>query len=115
MAEAGLFAAYAAIGTMAVAPIYFGSFSSLDRLKSTHKKKRDHDEFTEFSDSEDEEDETEAVSTEDAYMFPVYGSIALFSMYLVFKYLNTDWVNYLLSAYFAVLGVAALAQVGVRI
>ncbi|KAJ2656045.1 hypothetical protein IW148_005797 [Coemansia sp. RSA 1199] len=115
MAEAGLLAAYAAIGAMAVAPIYFGSFSSLDRLKSMHKKKREHDEFGEFSDSEDEEDETEAVSSEDAYMFPVYGSVALFSMYLVFKYLNTEWVNFLLSAYFAVLGVAALAQVGVRI
>ncbi|KAJ2354356.1 hypothetical protein GGF43_003270 [Coemansia sp. RSA 2618] len=114
MSEAGLFAAYAAIGTMAVAPIYFGSYSSLDRLKSAHKKRRDHDEFGEFSDSEDEDEESEAVTSEDAYMFPVYGSAALFSLYVVFKYLNTEWVNLLLSAYFALLGVLALAQVGVR-
>ncbi|KAI9467894.1 peptidase A22B, signal peptide peptidase, partial [Coemansia mojavensis] len=98
---------------MAVAPIYYGSYSSLDRLKSSHKKKRE--EFAEFSDSEDEDEESEAVSAEDAYMFPVYGSAALFSMYVVFKYLNADWVNMLLSSYFALLGVAAVTQVGVRL
>ncbi|KAJ1838465.1 hypothetical protein LPJ73_007070, partial [Coemansia sp. RSA 2703] len=64
---------------------------------------------------DEDEDESEAVTSEDAYMFPVYGSVALFSMYVVFKYLRADWINMLLSAYFAVLGVAALTQVGVRI
>ncbi|KAJ1886412.1 hypothetical protein LPJ66_009646, partial [Kickxella alabastrina] len=92
MSESGLYVAYAAIGTMAVVPIYYGSFSSLDRLKSAHSKKKERKQFEDFSDSEDEDDdESEAVTTEDAYMFPVYGSIALFSMYMVFKYLNADW------------------------
>ncbi|KAJ2076922.1 hypothetical protein H4R24_005427 [Coemansia sp. RSA 988] len=113
MSEAELFAAYAAIGSMAIAPIYFGSFSSLDRLKSAHKK-RERLEFAEYSDSEDEEEESEAVSAEDAYMFPVYGSLALFSLYMIFKYLNKDWVNLLLSGYFALLGVAALTQLIAR-
>ncbi|KAJ2455539.1 hypothetical protein EV183_000016 [Coemansia sp. RSA 2336] len=113
MDETGIFIAYAAIGTMAVVPIYYGSFSSLDRLKSAHKKKRE--EFAEYSDSEDEDEDSEAVSAEDAYMFPVYGSAALFTMYMVFKYLNADWVNLLLSSYFALLGVAAVTQVGVRL
>ncbi|KAJ2779076.1 hypothetical protein GGI15_003989 [Coemansia interrupta] len=113
--DTGLFIAYAVIGAMAVVPIYYGSYSSLDRLKSSYKKKREHEKKAEFSDSEDEdEDESEAVTSEDAYMFPVYGSVALFSMYIVFKYLRADWINMLLSAYFAVLGVAALTQVGVR-
>ncbi|KAI8323694.1 peptidase A22B, signal peptide peptidase, partial [Martensiomyces pterosporus] len=110
-----LFVAYAVIGSMAVVPIYSGSLDSLDRLKSSHKKK-DRPQFAEFSDSEDEDDdETESVSAEDAYMFPVYGSAALFSMYLVFKYLNKDWVNLLLSGYFAILGVAALSQVSTKV
>ncbi|KAJ2376617.1 hypothetical protein IW150_001868, partial [Coemansia sp. RSA 2607] len=114
--DTGLFIAYVVIGAMAVVPIYYGSYSSLDRLKSSYKKKREHEKNAEFSDSEDEdEDESEAVTSEDAYMFPVYGSVALFSMYVVFKYLRADWINMLLSAYFAVLGVAALTQVGVRI
>ncbi|KAJ1662516.1 hypothetical protein GGF38_003323 [Coemansia sp. RSA 25] len=117
MAEAGLFLAYAAIGTMAVAPIYYGSFSSLDRLKSSASKSKKHEkgQYAEYSDSEDEDEESEAVTAEDAYMFPVYGSAALFSMYVIFKYLNKDWVNFLLSSYFAVLGVAALTQLGVRV
>ncbi|KAJ2721232.1 hypothetical protein GGI07_004107 [Coemansia sp. Benny D115] len=113
----GIFVAYAAIGTMAVGPILGGCFSSLDRLKVPHKKDAKKDEYPEYSDSEDDEDdeESEAVTSEDAYMFPVYGSAALFSMYMIFKYLNKDWVNYLLSGYFALIGVAALTQLGVRI
>lgn len=117
MSETGLFIAYGVIGAMALVPIYYGSFSSLDRLKSAQSKshKRPRNQFAEYSDSEDEEEESESVSAEDAYLFPVYGSGALFSMYLVFKYLNKQWVNLLLSSYFAILGVAALTQVGVRI
>ncbi|ORX74090.1 hypothetical protein DL89DRAFT_253979 [Linderina pennispora] len=103
MVDAGLLLAYSVIGTMAVAPIYFGSFDSLDRLKSSYKKKA-RPQFAEFSDSEDEDDsETESVSAEDAYMFPVYGI------------LNKDWVNVLLSGYFAIMGVAALSQVSVKV
>ncbi|KAJ2402973.1 hypothetical protein GGI23_000312 [Coemansia sp. RSA 2559] len=117
MASTGIYAAYAAIGAMALAPIYFGSFFTLDRLKSSDRKKRSRSgEFPEYSDSEDEDsDENETVTTEDAYMFPVYGSVALFSMYMVFKYLNKDWVNMLLSGYFALLGVVVMTQISVRI
>ncbi|KAJ2656531.1 hypothetical protein IWW48_004991 [Coemansia sp. RSA 1200] len=116
MASTGLYIAYAAIGSMALAPIYFGSFFTLDRLKSSDRKKRPHSgEFPEYSDSEDEDEESETVTTEDAYMFPVYGSAALFSMYMIFKYLNKDWVNLLLSGYFALLGVVVMTQISVRI
>ncbi|KAJ1800966.1 hypothetical protein LPJ59_000676 [Coemansia sp. RSA 2399] len=117
MSSAGIYAAYAAIGSMALAPIYFGSFFTLDRLKSSDRKKRSRSgEFPEYSDSEDEDgDENETVTTEDAYMFPVYGSVALFSMYMIFKYLNKDWVNLLLSGYFALLGVVVMTQISVRI
>ena len=48
-------------------------------------------------------------------MFPVFGSIVLFSLYLVFKLLDKDYVNYLVTGYFAFLGVIALTNVGVRI
>ncbi|KAJ1664162.1 hypothetical protein EV178_004374 [Coemansia sp. RSA 1646] len=117
MSSTGIYIAYAAIGSMALAPIYFGSFFTLDRLKSSERKKRSRSgEFPEYSDSEDEdEDESETVTSEDAYMFPVYGSIALFSMYMIFKYLNKDWVNLLLSGYFALLGVVVMTQISVRI
>ncbi|KAJ1970981.1 hypothetical protein H4R35_005544, partial [Dimargaris xerosporica] len=66
----------------------------------------------EFSDSSDDEseDESEVVSSEDAYMFPVYGSGVLFSLYLVFKYLNKEYVTYLVTAYFSIIGVPALTK-----
>ncbi|KAJ1646484.1 hypothetical protein LPJ64_002033 [Coemansia asiatica] len=115
MSDAGLLVAYAAIGTMAVVPIYYGAHATLGRVKSSDAKKHEHEQFPEYSDSEDEEDEeTESVSAKDAYMFPVYGSISLFTLYVVFKYVNPEWVNYLLSGYFALLGVGALVYVGER-
>ncbi|KAJ2235551.1 hypothetical protein H4R99_008427, partial [Coemansia sp. RSA 1722] len=116
MSDGGLLVAYAAIGAMAVTPIYYGAYATLGRLKSSDARKREREQFPEYSDSEDEdEEETEAVSTKDAYMFPVYGSASLFSLYLVFKYLNPEWVNYLLSGYFALMGTGALTQVGAHI
>lgn len=36
--EQGLYVAYAALSTMAVVPIYFGSFASLKKWKVTHMK-----------------------------------------------------------------------------
>lgn len=41
-------------------------------------------------------------------MFPVMGSITLFSLYLVFRFLNKEYVNYVLTAYFCILGVGSL-------
>ncbi|KAF9897758.1 hypothetical protein BX616_005040 [Lobosporangium transversale] len=109
--ERGLYVAYAALSTMAVLPIYFGSFASLKKWKNPNAKKKK----TEDSDDSDDEDEaTESMSLEDAYMFPVFGSITLFGLYLVFRYLDKTYVNYLLTAYFGLLGVMATTQVGVN-
>ncbi|KAI8053800.1 signal peptide peptidase-domain-containing protein [Syncephalis plumigaleata] len=94
---------------MAVAPIYYGSFLSLKKIKkpTSTKDKVDAD----YS-SDEEEEETESLSTEDAYMFPLIGSGVLFSMYLIFRYLNREYVNYLVTAYFAIIGVGALTKTG---
>ncbi|CAG8546162.1 1669_t:CDS:2 [Funneliformis mosseae] len=108
--ETGLLIAYTALGIMAVVPIYYGSFSSVKWPKKANFK-RSHD--TESS-SEDESS-SESLSTEDAYMFPVFGSIVLFSLYLVFKLLDKEYVNYLVTGYFSFLGVIALTNVGVHV
>ncbi|KAJ1516303.1 Minor histocompatibility antigen H13 [Coelomomyces lativittatus] len=52
----------------------------------------------------------ETFSSSDAYMFPVTGSIALFSLYLIFNYLDKEHVNLLLAVYFAILGFAAVVS-----
>jgi minor histocompatibility antigen H13 len=48
-------------------------------------------------------------------MFPVYGSFSLFGLYLLFKFFDKAWINYLLTCYFVLLGVGALTQVLVSI
>ena len=47
-------------------------------------------------------------------MFPIFGSITLFGLYLVFRFVDKTYVNYLLTAYFGLLGVMATTQVGVN-
>ncbi|KAK3830777.1 MAG: minor 13 [Linnemannia elongata] len=113
--EQGLYVAYAALSTMAVVPIYFGSFASLKKWKNPKQKKKSKKDSKEDSDDSDDEDEvTESMSLEDAYMFPIFGSMTLFGLYLVFRYIDKTYVNYLLTAYFGLLGVMATTQVGVN-
>ncbi|KAF9543043.1 hypothetical protein EC957_001327 [Mortierella hygrophila] len=112
--EQGLYVAYAAISTMAVVPIYFGSFSSLKKWKNPKQKKKSKKDSEDSDDSDDEDDVTESMSLEDAYMFPIFGSMTLFGLYLVFRFVDKTYVNYLLTAYFGLLGVMATTQVGVN-
>lgn len=50
----------------------------------------------------------ETLRQEDAYQFPIIGSVSLFGLYLAFKYLDKDLVNLLIGAYFAIVGCLAL-------
>jgi len=103
--NSALFLAYSALGLMAVIPIYWGSYSTLkneaqDEKDSTSPKEKE----------KARERETETISADDAKMFPVYGSGVLFGLYLLFRYLPKEYINLILSLYFSVLGVAALAN-----
>lgn len=50
----------------------------------------------------------ETLKQEDAYQFPLFGSLSLFSLYLAFKFLGKDWVNLLIGGYFGLMGCGAL-------
>ena len=52
--------------------------------------------------------ERETLTKEDAMKFPILGSVALGTLYVAFKYLDKDWVNFLLSLYFSVIGTFTL-------
>jgi minor histocompatibility antigen H13 len=90
-----LLVAYAAIVTMAVVPIYIGAWLSLYRK---HAPK------------EADEPKEETMTAKDAYMFPIMGSAVLFSLYLLFKFLDKDLVNLLLTFYFLFFGFFAVSQ-----
>jgi len=55
------------------------------------------------------------VSLKDAYLLPVFGSLALYGLFIA----TTEWdrtiINYALTAYFGIMGALATAQVGVII
>ena len=53
---------------------------------------------------------TETLTKKDAMMFPVFGSIALFSLYVAYKYVGPWLMNLLLSGYVILLGMAAVAE-----
>jgi len=53
---------------------------------------------------------TDVMQTKDVAMFPIIGSCVLFGLYLVFKFLNKDYVNLLLRIYFFFFGVLALGN-----
>ena len=55
------------------------------------------------------------MSHSDAYMFPVMGSGVLFGFYLLFKYFSKDYINLLLTLYFGIFGVVAVANATVSI
>lgn len=54
--------------------------------------------------------EVETLSRRDAMMFPVAGSVALFSMYVAYKFFGKYVVNLLLTTYLSAFGLAALGE-----
>jgi minor histocompatibility antigen H13 len=50
------------------------------------------------------------MSKKDALMFPVFGSIALVSLYICYKYVGKEYMNILLTSYIMLAGVAAVAN-----
>ncbi|KAJ3129023.1 hypothetical protein HK098_002875 [Nowakowskiella sp. JEL0407] len=100
--------AYIALLIMAVIPIICGSMGSIKYKKKTKSSKKVD---TSSEDEDSDRDETEFFKLEEAQMFPIYGSITLFSLYLMFKYFDKELINYLMTAYFGLIGVGAASTV----
>ncbi|KAG0338806.1 hypothetical protein BG004_007063 [Podila humilis] len=121
--EEGQVIAYAALATMAIVPIYFGSFASLKKWKNHKEKKRENKDSTgkqkvQGQEEEEEEEEadvkSESLSIDDALTFPIFGSLGLVGVHLAYKHWNPTYINYAATAYFELMGTIALAQVGVN-
>ncbi|KAG0072977.1 hypothetical protein BGZ92_003967 [Podila epicladia] len=110
--EQGQLVAYAALTTMAMVPIYFGSRASLKKWKNIKDKSA-----TKAGDKEStEQDEvkSESLSIDDAITFPIFGSLGVIGLHLAYKHWEKTYINYASTAYFALVGILALAQVGVN-
>jgi len=97
---------YVGLIILAIIPIYVGSIKSIKQPKvpKSEKEKKDDE-----SESEDEED-IERFSLDDAKQFPIIGSVALLSLFLVYKFFDKKYLNYLITAYFSIIGVGSLTQ-----
>jgi minor histocompatibility antigen H13 len=51
------------------------------------------------SDDEDDEEVEERIGLTDSLMFPVIASCMLLGLFLVFKYLDSKWINKILGGY----------------
>ncbi|KAH6913847.1 signal peptide peptidase-domain-containing protein [Coprinopsis sp. MPI-PUGE-AT-0042] len=95
-----LLSSYAGLLSLATLSIYAGSYSALPNPKPQPD-----------DDPEDIQDDIgERMSKEDAYLFPIVGSVALLSLYLIVKYLGTTWINWILGWYFSIAGVGSVWQ-----
>ncbi|CAC5407493.1 HM13 [Mytilus coruscus] len=95
----GMAVAYGSLLLMAVFPIFVGAFRSV----KYHKEQKESGE------------KPETMTGKDAAMFPVIASCTLFGIYLVFQIFSKDYINLLLTFYFFLLGVMALAHIGTPI
>lgn len=109
--DVDVYIAYAAIGLMAVVPIYIGAFAGIKDLSKKRKssKSKKDDDAADDSDEDDEDDEY--FTFDDAKWYPVVGSVTLFGMYLVLKFVSKDVINLILTACFTLMGVSSVFEV----
>jgi minor histocompatibility antigen H13 len=84
--------------------LYIACHQSIELVNTEEKPEGGED-----GEGEDEE-ENEFLSLKDAAMFPVLGSCALFSLYLAYKFVGPEWVNFLLGLYLTLGGGFAVGQ-----
>lgn len=68
-----------------------------------------------FEDDEDEEDIVDRLTSSDAYMFPVIGSAVLGGLFLIIKYFDREWINFLLGLYFSFAGVGSVWKTSISL
>ncbi|GAA5909639.1 hypothetical protein JCM6882_008451 [Rhodosporidiobolus microsporus] len=116
--SSGLYRSYAALLLGALGPIYAGSRDSVKMPKEAKKRLRalkGEKKAKEEEESDDEDEEVERLTRDDAYWFPVLGSVVLFSLFLAFKYLPKIWINRILGGYMALMAVFGLVRSGSKV
>eukprot|EP00095_Tigriopus_kingsejongensis_P001075 snap_masked-scaffold1123_size61443-processed-gene-0.3 protein:Tk01075 transcript:snap_masked-scaffold1123_size61443-processed-gene-0.3-mRNA-1 annotation:"hypothetical protein DAPPUDRAFT_303875" len=94
----GMAVAYTSLVVMALIPIFFGAFRSIQ----SHSDQK--------AESKRTGEAPERMTSKDAAMFPIIASCALFGLYVFFQIFSKDHINLLLSVYFFVLGIFALTH-----
>ncbi|KAJ3724448.1 peptidase A22B, signal peptide peptidase [Lentinula raphanica] len=101
--DVDLISSYAGLLSLACISICAGAFTSLPNPK----KRTGGAERTENED-EDEDEQNERLSLEDAWLFPIMGSVVLFGLFVVIKFFGKEWINWLLGWYFSIAGIGSV-------
>ncbi|KAF9244888.1 signal peptide peptidase-domain-containing protein [Melanogaster broomeanus] len=108
-----LISSYAGLLGLASFSIYCGALAS---LPTSPNKRSATDKRSILQDDEvDEEDIPDRMSSSDAWMFPIIGSVVLFGLYMIVKYFGTEWINWVLGWYFSIAGVGSVWKFTVSI
>ncbi|KAH7888835.1 signal peptide peptidase-domain-containing protein [Phlebopus sp. FC_14] len=99
-----LISSYAGLLSLAGVSIFTGAFASLPNSSAKTKVSSQQSLLYAGEDEDEDEDIPDRVSSSDAWMFPIVGSVALFSLYMIVKYFGRDWINWLLGWYFSLAG-----------
>ncbi|KAG2756159.1 peptidase A22B, signal peptide peptidase [Suillus brevipes Sb2] len=102
-----LISSYAGLLCLASISIYAGAHGSLPAPKRPKGKGTDKS-VVQDDEDDDEDDVSDRLSSGDAWLFPVAGSVALFGMYALMKYFGKEWINWLLMWYFSIAGVGSV-------
>jgi len=94
----GMMVAYGSLVIMALFPIFVGSFRSIVAQQQQKES------------SEKTGEKPETMRPKDAMMFPLIASCALFGLYILFHIFGKEHINMLLTSYFFILGIFALAH-----
>ncbi|KAG1777745.1 signal peptide peptidase-domain-containing protein [Suillus placidus] len=100
-----LISSYAGLLCLASISIYAGAHGS---LPAKPKRKGTNKSVVQDEDEDEDEDVSDRLSSSDAWLFPVAGSVALFGMYALMKYFGKEWVNWILAWYFSIAGVGSV-------
>lgn len=108
-------ATFAQLGAQALVPIVIGSFQSLRtpaavraRLRRARRSSSTLLLADDEDDLEDEDDNGETLTMGDSLLFPVLGSVALLSLWLLIKYVDKKYIDLVLGIYFSCAGVVAV-------
>ncbi|KAG9316333.1 signal peptide peptidase-domain-containing protein [Chiua virens] len=104
-----LISSYAGLLCLSTVSVYCGAFASLPTAPRDRAQKSTPEESLLEADEDDNREVLQdRVSSGDAWLFPIVGSVVLFGLYAVVKYVGKEWINWLLGWYFSVAGVGSV-------
>ncbi|VDC03596.1 unnamed protein product [Peniophora sp. CBMAI 1063] len=98
---------YAGLTLLATTSVFAGSHGSLPKPKLPPAG--------EDAEQEEEEEVMPHITSEDAWLFPVLGSVTLGGLYLIIKYLGPDWINWLMSWYLSLASLYSVTDALLRV